>query len=113
MDSKQDKRQSIRFPISLPYRLILNGVEHSGRISNLSLGGVYLDSIEPRLDSSSISHQGELKIQQAEKWVTLKCEVVYLGESRALFPQGVGIAFVMQDDKITLELWNLAIQHLI
>lgn len=111
--SGKEKRRHSRLPIDLQYLLIINDREYRGHINNISLIGAYLATVEPELSESCVGLQGMLNIHAESGWVTLKCEIVYIGSNDKFFPSGAGIAFCQSDDDTASAVWNLAMQYLV
>jgi hypothetical protein len=108
----REKRRHVRLPIDLQYRLVVDDLEYSGHMEDISLSGAYLASIEPEFPASGVSRQGVLNINTRNEWVEVSGEVVYRGSRSKLFPQGVGFAFSQEDEEIASVIWNISIQSL-
>jgi len=112
MNSKKNElRKHGRVAIDLDYFFALNNQEFSGRISNLSLGGAYLATINPKLPATSTSQQGNLKIKCKNGWTEIKCNIVYIGNKDLEGLDGVGVAFCNEDEVTATAIWNIAVQY--
>ncbi len=109
----KDRRRHARLPIDLQYILIVDDHEYSGHISNISLSGAYLATIEPNDPVLQTSQRGTLNIKTHKGWQSLRCDIVYVGSNDPFFPDGAGVAFCDEDDKTASSIWNLAIQYLV
>lgn len=110
---ENEKRRSSRLPVNLKYRLTLdddNEITHTGIIRNISLSGAYLAQITPDLTSTDVFQKGMVSINTENEWVTMKCEIVYIGTGSDDFPKGVGVAFCQDDEYTATAIWNMAIQ---
>lgn len=97
--SGKEKRKHSRLPIDVQFRLIMDNHEYSGKLSNISLSGAYLATIEPKLATSSITQQGSLHIGTGNGWVEVACEIVYLESESEIFPHGVGVTFCQGNEE--------------
>ena len=80
--SEVDRRQSQRYPTDLAARLTVGGVEHAGRVGDLSAGGAFLTGVA----ALPVGTRGTLRLDGAA--AALGCEV------RAADQDGVHVAFM-------------------
>lgn len=111
--SKQTKemRRHCRLSIDLEYFLEIDDQKISGQISDVSLSGAYLETMEPQLSVSHISQQGVLNIKTERGWIKIRCNIVYVGAKKEGFPSGAGVEFCMEDEEASTAIWNIVIQH--
>ena len=95
----------------MEYFLEIDNQKISGKISNVSLSGAYLETMEPQLSVSHISQQGVVNIKTENDWVKIKCNIVYVGAKKEDFPSGAGVEFCMEDEEAATAIWNIVIQY--
>ena len=94
-DSVIDKRKHVRLAIRIRYHLTVKGLTYSGMTGNISLGGVYLESLDKPMASDALTHRGEIVLVWEDvEIINAQCRVVYIGGTvNNPYPAGVGIAF--------------------
>jgi hypothetical protein len=85
-----EKRQSSRSFAVADVTFGHNGVVLHGRISDISLGGLYIDTINPLLEGSTISFQFSLPDDEVGSPISGEGRVVW-----NVHMQGMGIAFTL------------------
>ena len=93
-----EKRKYTRFPAVNEYILTLNGTEHHGVIGNISLGGVYLKTILPKITYDNLFHDCEIKMNLAGTDIIIPCSISFIASESSKIPDGAGIAFSNIDD---------------
>lgn len=88
-----EKRKYTRFPAVNEYILTLNGIEHHGVIGNISLGGVYLKTILPKITYDNLFHDCEIKMNLAGTDIIIPCSISFIASESSKIPDGAGIAF--------------------
>ncbi len=106
-------RRHKRLPIDLQYYLVIDDDQYSGHISNISLGGAYLATIESDAPDLKPKQHGTLSIKTESGWVSLFCEVVYVGSNDEFFPAGAGVSFCSKDYATVSLIWNCCIDYLV
>ena len=70
-----------------------NGMRYHGRINDLSSGGLYIDTINPLPEGSSVSFQFNLPGDESEHLLSGEGQVVWMAHM-----QGMGISFARLSD---------------
>lgn len=94
-----EKRKFPRFPAVNEYTIILNGKQHQGEIGNISLGGVYLSSISPKITQDDLFQDCEISMNLSGTEVPLPCSISFIAPKHSKIGSGIGIAFADIDEK--------------
>lgn len=89
----ENRRRHVRVPTNLAYRLIVEGQEYTGKVTNISLSGAFLAAPSPPLNPSHLCQSGVLQIWLHHKALTLKCDIIYAAIVEGAFPVGAGVCF--------------------
>lgn len=99
MTNNDDRRKHTRINIEVEYCFLLNGSEHRGLTSNISLSGAFLSRPEPELSPDQISELGILSFNLNETNLVFKSEIVYVAaQDNDMLPVGAGVAFCDTDE---------------
>ncbi len=93
-EAGKEKRKRERFTLSLPYSLVIEGELHSGMTRNISLDGVYVETISPSIIESQTGQNGEITLKLESEPIATECRIVYVGGGTIPYPTGVGILFL-------------------
>lgn len=110
---RKNLRSHKRLPIDLQYFLQIDDHHYSGHISNISISGAYLATIESVSPMLKAEQQGVLNIKSESGWVSLLCQIDYVGSNDEFFPAGAGITFCSRDYATASLIWNLCIEYLV
>ncbi len=91
-----DKRLHTRIPMALDYSMELDGEVYQGKTGNISLGGLYLDSMTPTLDGEALDKTGEIEVSLFDRRMKCLCRVVYVRDVPLV--NGVGVCFQSLSD---------------
>ena len=93
VESHIEQRRYPRVSAAIRYSLVLDGENHTGVTGNISLGGVYLKTISPALQSSDITKSAKITLHLNPTPLSMECRIVYIGGGAIPHPEGVGVAF--------------------
>lgn len=82
-----EKRIYARIHLDSEFIFYLKGKEHTGNVSNISLGGLHLRNIQPQLLNACIGQQIELFFEEGFEKTGIKCEIKHLDAI------GIGVSF--------------------
>jgi c-di-GMP-binding flagellar brake protein YcgR len=93
IESLAENRKHARISLFISFSLRLDSEQYTGLTGNVSLGGVYLQTISPSLQQSQLAKSAEITLNLDSITVTTDCRIVYIGGGAIPHPQGVGVAF--------------------
>lgn len=98
-----ERRKHQRFSANNRYTLIIQGRRYSGKIGNISEGGLYLylENASPMISEESMFKDGEIILELPTAEIKVKCSVSYVATDKNINKYGVGIAFVGVDEATT------------
>ena len=92
--SMREKRQHVRIALRLRYRLSVDTATYTGLTGNISLGGVYLESIDTPLPAEALGQTARIDLFNNDvELISTDCRVVFIGREDFPTARGVGIAF--------------------
>ncbi|MCK5355614.1 MAG: PilZ domain-containing protein [Methyloprofundus sp.] len=83
-----EKRHFPRFPLNSCLTIQLGGTKYTGHSSDVSLGGLFLTELQPKLTDISLGQLGELFHYQNDERIQMKFEVKHLNDT------GIGLNFI-------------------
>lgn len=94
-----ERRSNGRFDTVMKYQLLLNGVDYSGVIENISLGGACLGTCQPKMTKQQLRQEGEIALFVDDGFaLSLRCRVTSLSSSVQGGELGeVGVSFIDPD----------------
>ncbi len=105
-----ERRQSVRRPLKQPCSFTANNQKYNGTTENISLNGVYLKSITPKISSEWIHQTILLQIQLGEKPFTTSARIVYMSDNSLPFLKGIGIEFIQTTKDMRRRLQNFLLK---
>lgn len=109
MEKKTDfseKRKHPRHSVSNAYSLELSGTHYQGKIGNLSLGGVFLETISPQITDNNMFQNCTLSMLLLGTELSLPCSISFIASENSQLRGGVGIAFATLSDHALATLEN-------
>jgi len=94
-----NRRKYQRVLLEVEYSLRVAEEEYIGITGNVSLGGVYLQTLEPTLAESMLNEPALISLNLEGEILTALCTVVFIGGYSIPYPEGVGIAFANENDE--------------
>ncbi len=108
---KTERRRSIRHSLKLHYNFTLNNDKYLGTTGNISLTGIFLQSISPDLSISFENHEIELQLKLDKKTFISQAKIVYISDSTIPLMRGVGIEFIKPDEGMRRLLKNFILRQ--
>lgn len=107
-----ERRKHARISLCIKYSLMIDGEYYAGETGNISLGGAYLETIDPPLPQERLSQAGEITLTLEQERMTVACLVVFIGGGVIQHPTGIGITFHEISDENTNKLREFITQCL-
>lgn len=95
-----EKRQGARAPAIAEVAFDHKGMRFQGRISDLSRGGMYIDTINPLPEGSTVGFQFSLPGDSPESPVAGQGRVVWMVHMQGM---GISFTFLSDEDRARLE----------
>ena len=92
-----NRRKYQRVLLEVEYSLKVGAEEYFGTTGNISLGGVYLQTLDPPLSESMLGEPALISLNLDGEVITTLCSIVFVGGYSIPYPEGVGIAFANEE----------------
>ena len=94
-----NRRKYRRVLLEVEYSLRVAEEEYIGMTGNVSLGGVYLQTLDPPLSENLLNEPALISLNLEGDILTALCSVVFIGGYSIPYPEGVGVAFANAEDE--------------
>ncbi len=107
----KERRLSVRHPLKLLYKFYFGDDSYAGVTGNVSLTGVFLEAISPKIPAKLINETIELQLVLENKKFITSAKIVYISDPNIPLMHGVGIEFGYLSETMQKMLKNYLIKQ--